>query len=194
LNGILAGGLIERAFVVMSPGLAAHPPVDLSPWAERATPMWCAGAERSHTVLNALIELESELDPQDWVLVHDAARPCLRQAALVRLLTEGAQNGVGGLLAVPVADTLKREAGREVSATVSRQGLWRAQTPQMFRFGLLLKALQQNVNIPFTDEAQAMEALGYHPRLVMGDAFNLKVTWPEDLQMAEWILKEGIHD
>lgn len=193
LNGLLASPLIERAFVVLSPGLSGHPPVDFSPWAERTTLLWCAGRERSHTVLNSLLELQNELDPDDWVLVHDAARPCLGRAALHRLLKEGVENGVGGILAVPVADTLKREAASEVSETVNREGLWRAQTPQMFRFGLLLKALQQKVNSPFTDEAQAIEALGYRPRLVMGDPFNLKVTWPEDLQMAEWILKGGIH-
>jgi 2-C-methyl-D-erythritol 4-phosphate cytidylyltransferase len=194
LNGLLASALVERAFVVMSPGLSGHSPVDFTPWAERATPLWCAGAERSHTVLHALEELQNELDSQDWVLVHDAARPCLRREALERLLTEGAQNGVGGILAVPVADTLKREHQGEVEETVNREGLWRAQTPQMFRYGLLLEALRQCRNTPVTDEAQAMERLGYRPRLVMGDAFNLKVTWPEDLQMAEWILKGGCHD
>lgn len=193
LNGLLASALVERVFVVMSPGLAGHPPMDFTPWAERTTPLWCAGRERSHTVLHALEELQNELDQDDWVLVHDAARPCLRRDALERLLVEGAQNGIGGLLAVPVADTLKREHQAEVHETVDRQGLWRAQTPQMFRYGLLLEALRQCRNHTVTDEAQAIERLGYHPRLVMGDAFNLKVTWPEDLQLAEWILKGVAH-
>jgi 2-C-methyl-D-erythritol 4-phosphate cytidylyltransferase len=120
--------------------------------------------------------------------VHDAARPCLTQAQLARLIAELRDDPVGGILAVPVADTLKRaeDQGR-ILHTESREHLWQAQTPQMFRAGLLAQALQQSGN--FTDEASAVEALGLHPRLVPGEPTNLKVTYPQDMLLAELLLK-----
>ena len=124
----------------------------------------------------------------DWVLVHDAARPCLAPWHLERLLQSLADDEVGGLLAVPVADTLKRDDGHGHSIeTVSRERLWQAQTPQMFRYIMLRRALERAREV--TDEASAIEAAGLHPRLVEGDATNLKVTYPLDLHVAEWILE-----
>jgi 2-C-methyl-D-erythritol 4-phosphate cytidylyltransferase len=122
------------------------------------------------------------------MLVHDAARPCLSQALLDKLLTQLRADPVGGILAAPVADTLKRqtEAGR-IAETVSRTGLWGAQTPQMFRHALLKQALEQ-VGSEVTDEASAIEALGLSPQLVESDLTNLKVTYPRDLEVAAWLL------
>lgn len=177
---------IDRIFVVLSPGdIEWMPPVGT----DKLTVLCCGGATRAETVLNGLEAMADVVDAQDWVLVHDAARPCLSQLLLDRLLDQLAQDPVGGLLAVPVADTLKRaDAAGRVACTESREGLWRAQTPQMFRHGMLRSALQAMGTATPTDEAQAIEFIGHAPSLVPGDAHNLKVTYPEDLQMAEMIL------
>ena len=151
------------------------------------------GAERSHSVRNALAALAARADPEDWVLVHDAARPCLPREDLDRLLGELASHPVGGLLATPAADTLKRsDVSGDVQQTVDRAGLWRALTPQMFRYGRLCEALDKAHaagRIP-TDEAQAIEWLGDRPRLVAGAAANLKITSAADLAIAAALLKE----
>jgi 2-C-methyl-D-erythritol 4-phosphate cytidylyltransferase len=150
------------------------------------------GAERVESVragLRALVALANE---DDWVLVHDAARPCLRATDLSRLIDQLADDRVGGLLGVPVVDTLKRaDANDGVTATVSRESLWRALTPQMFRYGVLDRALRaaQDAGVAPTDEAQAVEALGLQPRLVRGDPDNIKITLPEDIERAERLLK-----
>ncbi len=138
-------------------------------------------------MLNGLIAASSTLEPEDWVLVHDAARPCLAQRELQRLLDALAADEVGGILGVPVADTLKRadSAGR-IQTTEAREQLWQAQTPQMFRHGLLLEALGRTAKL--SDEAGAVEAMGLKPKLVQGSSMNLKVTYPEDLQLAQTIL------
>src|SRR5690606_17054226 len=136
--------------------------------------------------------LQDRAAPDDWVLVHDAARPCLSTTDLDRLLNEVDDDAVGGLLAAPVVDTLKRaDDGGRVSQTVPREKLWRALTPQMFRYAVLRRAIEnaQARGVAVTDEAQAVEALGLQPRLVAGDADNIKVTLPEDLPRAERILK-----
>jgi 2-C-methyl-D-erythritol 4-phosphate cytidylyltransferase len=143
------------------------------------------GATRAQTVINGLTALrERGAVDHDWVLVHDAARCLLRPAWVERLITACAGDEVGGLLAMPVSDTLKREHDGHVLLTLSRQGLWAAQTPQMFRLGLLQQALAR-AGAQVTDEASAVESLGLRPRLVRGDWENLKVTWPSDLQLAE---------
>jgi 2-C-methyl-D-erythritol 4-phosphate cytidylyltransferase len=150
------------------------------------------GEERSHSVRNGLSALAAEARADDWVLVHDAARPCLDRDDLANLLLTLSSDAVGGLLAVPLADTLKRAADAEprVAATVPRAGLWRALTPQMFRFELLCRALDHAsaAGIAITDEAQAVELLGLAPRLVAGRADNLKVTVHDDLASAQAIL------
>ena len=144
------------------------------------------------SVLAGLNALETRAAAHDWVLVHDAARPCLSSEDLDRLLTELASDDVGGLLAAPVVDTLKRADDQQrVAQTVSREKLWRALTPQMFRFELLRRALTGAIHngISVTDEAQAIEALGLRPKLIAGDADNIKITLPEDLPRAERILQ-----
>ncbi|MGH8295502.1 MAG: 2-C-methyl-D-erythritol 4-phosphate cytidylyltransferase [Steroidobacteraceae bacterium] len=150
------------------------------------------GQERSHSVRNALAALAERASLEDWVLVHDAARPCLPRQDLDRLLEELGGHPVGGLLATPAADTLKRsDALRDVQQTVDRAGLWRALTPQMFRYGRLCEALDRAHaagRIP-TDEAQAIEWLGDRPRLVEGDCANLKITSAADLAIAAALLK-----
>jgi 2-C-methyl-D-erythritol 4-phosphate cytidylyltransferase len=148
------------------------------------------GAERVDSVRAGLRALVSLADEDDWVLVHDAARPCLRATDLSRLIDELADDGVGGLLAAPVVDTLKRaDASDRVLATVPRESLWRALTPQMFRYGVLDRALHAvRDGAPPTDEAQAVEALGLQPRLVRGDPDNIKITLPEDIERAARVL------
>jgi 2-C-methyl-D-erythritol 4-phosphate cytidylyltransferase len=152
------------------------------------------GQERSHSVRNGLAALADRARHDDWVLVHDAARPCLPRGDLDLLLEELAGHPVGGLLATPAADTLKRADGsRDVLQTVDRAGLWRALTPQMFRYGRLCEALDRAHaagRLP-TDEAQAIEWLGDRPRLVEGAAANLKITSAADLAIAAALLKEA---
>jgi len=152
------------------------------------------GAERSGSVLNALRALAARADERDWVLVHDAARPCLPQADLDRLLETLKDYQVGGLLAAPCADTLKygppNGGAAVVERTVDRTGLWRALTPQMFRFGALRAALEAAAAAGRnpTDEAQALEWTGAHIGLVSGSAANLKITTGPDLAVAAAVL------
>lgn len=149
------------------------------------------GAERCHSVLAGITALEDAAD-DDWVMVHDAARPCLRAGDIERMVGELAGHPVGGILAAPVRDTLKRGNARgDIVATVDRNELWHALTPQMFRIGVLRKslagALEQGHMV--TDEAQAIEAAGLVPRIVEGHGDNLKITHPADLALAEMILR-----
>ena len=154
------------------------------------------GSQRSDSVRNGLAALAAEAQPSDWVLVHDAARPCLESADLERLLRHLGTDPVGGLLAVRVADTLKRAEGAggaeaAVLATEERAGLWRAQTPQMFRYGALCAALDaaRAAGRTPSDEAQALEWQGQRPLLIEGVASNLKVTTAADLRLASAILR-----
>lgn len=183
----------ERAaaiVVALSPDDRHWPQTALAGDAKIATTS--GGAERMDSVLAGLRALQERAAPDDWVLVHDAARPCLSAIDLDRLLNELSDDEVGGLLAAPVVDTLKRaDAGGRVSQTVPREKLWRALTPQMFRRDLLQRALESALarGVAVTDEAQAVEALGLQPKLVAGDADNIKITLPEDLPRAERILR-----
>ncbi|MGC2520163.1 MAG: 2-C-methyl-D-erythritol 4-phosphate cytidylyltransferase [Burkholderiales bacterium] len=191
---LLAAPEMEIVFVVLAPGDTEFRQHDWSAFGERLAPLYCGGESRRDSVLNGLIAAASLVDPDDWMLVHDAARPCLGKAELRRLIDEVSKDEVGGILAVPVADTLKRADGeRRIVATEPRDGLWQAQTPQMFRQGMLLRALRaaQRGATHVTDEAAAVEALGYKPRLIEGSTKNLKVTFASDLEMAERILKEA---
>lgn len=149
------------------------------------------GAERCHSVLNALEALAGRAQEDDWVLVHDAARPCLRREDLDRLIATLESHPVGGLLGVPVRDTMKAaDEHGEVERTVPRAGLWHAYTPQMFRLGPLHQALSQAIAAGqwVTDDASAMELAGLRPLLVEGHADNLKITHPEDLPLAHFYL------
>jgi 2-C-methyl-D-erythritol 4-phosphate cytidylyltransferase len=150
------------------------------------------GAERYHSVRNGLDRLAELAHEQDWVLVHDAARPCLRRSDLDLLLGALRDEPDGALLAVPIADTVKRASGGRVAETLPRAELWRAYTPQAFRLGRLRDALDaaQARNVMVTDDASAIELLGDTPRLVAGHADNIKITRPEDLQLAAFFLAQ----
>lgn len=178
---------IAGVYVVISPEDGWWTDYDWSTFS-RLVVLRRGGATRGQSVLNGLKAMEGEVAEADWVLVHDAARPCLSRELLDRLFAELEGDPVGGILAAPVADTLKREgeAGR-IGQTVSREKLWGAQTPQMFPRALLTRALLR-AGTAVTDEASAVEALGLAPRLVESDLTNLKVTYPRDLEVAAWLL------
>jgi 2-C-methyl-D-erythritol 4-phosphate cytidylyltransferase len=190
---------IEATLVVLSPDdgqFEQHVPGFES---ERGWVARVGGASRAESVANGLHELLARgAQPHDWVLVHDAARCLLRPEWVNRLIQACEDDEVGGLLALPVADTLKAAvpgaAGEARShTTVDRAAKWAAQTPQMFRLGLLRPALISALDDPvraasITDEASAIEALGHHPRLVPGDFENFKVTWPGDFALAARLL------
>ena len=176
--------------VVLAEGDSRWSQTDLAGHAKIITTS--GGAERMDSVLAGLRALETRAAARDWVLVHDAARPCLPSTDLDRLMNELSDDEVGGLLAAAVVDTLKRADDQQrVDQTVSRERLWRALTPQMFRFELLRRALPSAIHnsICVTDEAQAVEFLGLRPKLIAGDADNIKITMPEDLPRAERILR-----
>jgi len=181
---------VRLAFVVLAAGDAYFNQHDWSPYKGRMETLYCGGATRAASVRNGLMAMLDMVEPDDWVMVHDAARPCLDAALVDRLCDELADDNVGGLLAVPVADTLKRgNDDQRVTQTVARDKLWQAQTPQMFRYRLLLEAMRAAAPDGVTDEASAIEQLKLAPRLVMGRSRNLKVTYPEDMAVAESIIK-----
>ncbi len=156
--------------------------------ASRLSVLPVGGATRHQSVLNGLHAMRDRIDDDDWVLVHDAARPGIDTGMIDRLIHALKDDEVGGLLALPVVDTLKRaDADGRIGQTVPRERLWAAQTPQMFRYALLLRALEQASAV--TDEAGAIEAQGLRPMLVEGDARNFKVTLPQDIALAELYLK-----
>lgn len=188
LAALTAHPAIERVWVVLSPNDAEWSRHDWLALGPKLETVRCGGATRAASVTNGLRAAAMAAADDDWILVHDAARPCLSAAMLDALVAGLADDPVGGLLAVPVADTLKRaDAAQRVAATEPRDGLWQAQTPQMFRYGRLLEALENCPGV--TDEAGAIEALGLAPKLVRGDSTNLKVTYPADLALAAMILR-----
>ena len=163
-------------------------------YAERSLDVVSGGVERCHSVLNGLDALAGKAAARDWVLVHDAARPCVRPDDIQALMAGVGADSDGGLLGVPVADTMKRVAadGR-VSATIDRAGLWHALTPQMFRLEQLRAALRQAISAHslVTDEASAMELAGYRPLMVQGHRDNIKIMLPADLALAAFYLQAG---
>ncbi len=187
IDTLCASGEISTVFVVLAPGDTQFHAYNWSRFGDKLQTLYCGGKTRAESVRNGL--LASELEPDDWVLVHDAARPCLTAGQLAGLISELRDDDVGGILAVPVADTLKRADEEDrILRTESREKLWQAQTPQMFRVGPLAQALQQYSNV--TDEASAIEALGLRPKLVLGEPSNFKVTYPQDLLLAELLLSQ----
>ncbi len=183
---------VEMVFVVLTPGDNAFAGYDWSAFAGRIEPLYCGGETRRDSVYNGLVAAMAEVHADDWILVHDAARPCLPAADLARHIGDCSGDEIGGILALPASDTVKRVAKDETGAqriagTEDRNLLWLAQTPQMFRAGLLVQALRQAKGA-VTDEASAVEQMGLKPRLVPGSRENLKVTWPEDLAIAQAIL------
>lgn len=192
IDAFLFSELIAHTFVVVSPD---DPIIDSVVPSHGVTVLRCGGATRMESVRNALAALIPTLRPNDWVLVHDAARPGLDEALIEKLITSTGEHPVGGLLALPVVDTVKRSIGGELGtlSTVAREGLWLAQTPQMFRFQLLRDALafaSDSARDPsqITDDASAVEALGLSPKLVEGHPRNMKVTLPSDVRIAEMYL------
>ena len=149
----------------------------------------CGGGTRAETVRNGLTALLARgAHPRDWVLVHDAARCLVRPEWIDALIDACLHDAVGGLLALPVADTLKAERGGRVASTIDRRAKWQAQTPQMFRIGMLCEALD-HAGVAVTDEASAIEALGHAPRLVACSMENFKITWPADFDLAARLLR-----
>lgn len=149
------------------------------------------GVERSDSVLAALVSIDAQ--PNDWILVHDVARPCIQPATIKHLISSLRDHQVGGLLAVPVSDTVKRvDNANTITATVDRSELWRAQTPQMFPYALLRDALTQGLaqQLAITDEASAIELMGLKPKVVEGLQSNIKITRPEDIALAAYYLKQ----
>jgi len=194
VQALLDAPFIATVTVVVSPGDARAQAL-LGP-RPRLRVLPVGGATRRDSVLAGVQAPGIDWQARDWVLVHDAARPALDAASLQRLHAELADDPVGGLLAVPVSDTVKRattDAGPapRVAGTLSRDGLWLAQTPQMFRHGVLLPALQRHPEV--TDEAAAVEAEGLVPRLVRGERQNFKVTTADDLAlMGAWLGRTGL--
>lgn len=183
---------VETVFVVLAPGDTAFKSCDWSAFAGKLEPLYCGGETRRDSVYNGLVAAMAAVDADDWVLVHDAARPCLPAADLERLVEECRNDQIGGILALPVAETVKRagkdEGGAQrVAGTEDRSQLWLAQTPQMFRAALLAEALGK-ARGTITDEASAIEQMGLRPRLVVGSRENIKVTYAEDLAIAGAIL------
>lgn len=183
---------ITSVFVVLDSEDSEWLKYDWSEFSSKLIVFNCGGETRAMSILNGLKTASeaSFIGDDDWVLVHDAARPCLSKELLKKLLNELADDAVGGLLAVPLSDTLKRSGANDrVKKTESRKDLWQAQTPQMFRYKLLMDALCKPDSIIMTDDASAVEALGLYPKLVLGDVRNIKITYPQDLTLAELILR-----
>ncbi len=187
---LCAHPVIDRIYVILATDDRRFETYDWKPFAAKLEPLYVGGDLRAATVLNALEGISGQTNVDDRILVHDAARPCLSAQMLDRLIHEVGDDPAGGLLAMPVADTLKRADGdRRSIRTESRTRLWQVQTPQLFRYDLLLRALRACDPGQATDEAAAVEALGLKPKLVQSDATNLKVTHAHDLALAELILK-----
>lgn len=192
LDTFAASPVINHTFVVVSAADGyVGDMIDGAPHlAARVTVLYNGGATRRDSVLNGLHAIREQVGAEDWVLVHDAARPGLTPALIDTLIGALRADSTGGLLAMPLVDTLKRSGTDvRVDTTVPRDGLWTAQTPQMFRYALLRQALENTGAC--TDEASAVEALGLRPKLVEGSMRNFKVTLPQDLVLAEIFLKEN---
>jgi 2-C-methyl-D-erythritol 4-phosphate cytidylyltransferase len=183
--------VLEAIFVVLAPDDKLYP--ERVGDVRGVHPLYCGGPSRADSVKNGLAAVGRHAEAEDWVLVHDAARPCIDVTTLNRLLHELEDEPVGGLLAIPLTDALKRAetgAGLRAMSTESRDGLWCAQTPQMFRYAILQHAFRNADCARIVDEAQAVEALGVKPRLVQGNPANIKVTYAEDVALAEAILAQ----
>jgi len=182
---------IEGIVVVISKNDTYWSDLDLSGNEKLMTAV--GGKERYHSVLNGLYRLGEVAGGNDWVLVHDAARPCVRMEDITNLIENLSGHPAGGLLGVPVRDTMKRaDLNDEITGTISRERLWHALTPQMFRKQILIQAIENSIrnNIDITDEAQAMENEGFNPKLIAGHPDNIKITHKNDLPLAELFLKQ----
>jgi 2-C-methyl-D-erythritol 4-phosphate cytidylyltransferase len=190
LRPLLARADIRGVVVALSPSDQWWAELGLDDERIRTAP---GGDHRAGSVRNALRSIERVARADDWVLVHDAVRPCLTDGDLDRLVTAVIEDGAGGILASLLQDTVKRSKNEHVDRTLDRKGLWRALTPQMFRYGALLAALESGkaLDADMTDESAAMERVGVMARLVEGRADNIKVTRPEDLPLAEFVINNS---
>jgi len=167
-------------------------------WAElgfdhdKLLPVQLGGAQRANTVLAGLNALSNLADPRDWVMVHDAARPCTTNSLLTKLVDAVEGHDIGGILATPLSDTIKKVNSNIIEKTVDRQNLWSAQTPQMFRYGVLRDCMEQanEKGLVITDEASAIEAAGYQSLIVPSDRSNIKLTYTEDLDWINYFLSK----
>ena len=180
--------LIERIYLVIAAGDQLIAQINLP---AKVKLLRVGGPSRHTSVLNGLQAMASECSATDWVLVHDAARPGLTSDLVTRLIEEVDSNSAGGLLALPLADTLKREHNGRSTETIPRAHLWQAQTPQMFQHQKLQHALQQALEAgqEVTDEASAIEALGWHPKLVAGTLRNMKITYAQELDIVAKLME-----
>ena len=188
LDALVRVQRLQATLVVLAPGDTQFESLAGGFDPERVWAARCGGGTRAASVAQGLAELQRRgASDDDWVLVHDAARCLLRPAWVDRLIDACGGDAVGGLLALPLSDTLKQAGQGRVQRTLPRADKWAAQTPQMFRLGLLRKALQQ-AGAEVTDEASAVEALGVQPLLVPGELENFKITWPQDFALAARLL------
>lgn len=191
LERLLTLSFIERLVLVLHPQDRWWRELSFSK--NKCISVVAGGEQRSDSVFNALQSLAQVADKNDWVLVHDAARPCVTRGSIENLRQQTIAHSVGGILGVPVSDTLKSvTAAQQISATIDRSGLWQAQTPQMFRYEILRSCLERALieNKTITDEASAVETYGHQPLIVAGRSDNIKITRPEDLLLAQWILQQ----
>ncbi len=191
LERLLSHAAIVGIIVAISPGDGWWGESDFA--AHNRVKVVQGGSERCYSVLNALRVLQQEAQPHDRVLVHDAARPCVRHGDISRLIHKVGLSEDGGLLGIPVKDTMKRTNSHDViQSTLDREGMWHAFTPQMFPLENLLQALQHALDKGemVTDEASAMELAGYHPVMVEGGQDNIKITRPDDLALADYYLQQ----
>jgi 2-C-methyl-D-erythritol 4-phosphate cytidylyltransferase len=189
LSRLLASGSFAAVAVAISVEDPYWPELDVSQHNDVITAP--GGKERADSVLSALKSLQGKADENDWVLVHDAARPCLTASDIHLQIDTLKNDAVGGILALSSHDTLKNVDGDTITATIDRKHVWRALTPQMFKYGMLRDALQQTEGNPaITDEASALELLGYQPKIVEGRPDNIKITRPEDLALAQFYMEQ----
>ncbi len=184
---------LERIVVVVHPEDRRWR--DLAVFSDPRIEVTVGGDERCHSVLNGLQHLQQKFGGSEWALVHDVARPCCLRSDIEKLIMQLEHHPVGGILAIPASDTIKRvDSARQIEETVDRSWLWRAQTPQLFRMRLLLDALNHciSMGIAVTDEAQAIEALGWQAQVVEGASSNIKITRPEDLALAAFFLQSQL--
>jgi 2-C-methyl-D-erythritol 4-phosphate cytidylyltransferase len=189
LSRLVQSGAFQAVAVAISVEDPYWPELEISQHPQVITAP--GGKERADSVLSALKALQGQADDNDWVLVHDAARPCLTADDIHNLINTLKDDAVGGILALSSHDTLKQVDGRNIAATIDRSHIWRALTPQMFRYGMLRDALQDAEGNPaITDEASALELLGLQPKIVEGRPDNIKITRPEDLALAQFYMEQ----
>lgn len=189
LSRLLQSGAFQAVAVAISAEDPYWPELEVSRHPQIITAP--GGRERADSVLSALKSLQDKAAEDDWVLVHDAARPCLTSADIHLQIDSLKNDAVGGILALSSHDTLKHVNGDSITMTIDRKHIWRALTPQMFKYGMLRDALQQTEGNPaITDEASALELLGFQPKIVEGRPDNIKITRPEDLALAQFYMEQ----